>query len=273
MDQIDLRILKLLQQRTDLSRQIGKAKRLHRAAIYVPEREHELLVRLIRRSGGKPSAKAIEAIYREIFSSSRDAQGQPEIGLLQASAPAIISPARWYLGACDRFVLKGRWTELAHGLQTGTLTTVLLTGTDLARLLQKTLAFRYFLDHLTIIGDFPAGGGPAFPLSQRVFIVAPQRKKVFLETNRALILIKCKSTANAVKSLLHAMPVHFIQAKSLSLRAKPAPGTMVFNLVRLTLARPVDGIHAANQLLAASRAADLSLSILGTYLGTEDYAG
>ena len=43
VDRIDLKILKLLQQRTKLSGQIGKMKRRHGAVIYVPERERELI--------------------------------------------------------------------------------------------------------------------------------------------------------------------------------------------------------------------------------------
>ena len=98
-------------------------------------------------------------------------------------------------------------------------------------------------------------------------------KGASLEANRALILIKCKSTANAVKTLLHVMPAHSIQAESLDFRAKTPRGAVAPALVRLTLARTIDGIHATSQLLAARHAADLSLSILGVYLGTEDYAG
>ena len=159
--------LPLLQQRTKLSRQIGKAKRRHRSAIYVPERERDLLVRLIRHSGGNPPVKALEAIYREIFSSSRAAQGQPEIGLLRAGAPAMIPSARWCFGACDRFVPKGNWTELAAGLETGALAVVLLTGADLARIFRETAALRHFFHRFTIIGDFPVEANSALPLSRR----------------------------------------------------------------------------------------------------------
>ncbi|MCE0496375.1 MAG: hypothetical protein LV481_00305, partial [Methylacidiphilales bacterium] len=63
-----------------------------------------------------------------------------------------------------------------------------------------------------------------------------------------------------------------IQAESLDCRAKAPQGTIAPVLVRLRLPRTIDGIHATSQLLAARQAAGLSLSILGVYLGTEDYA-
>ena len=90
VDRIDLKMLQLLQQRTKLSSQIGRMKRRHGAVIYVPERERELVSRLTHLGKGHLSAKAVAAIYREILSSSRAAQGQTPIGLLQASASAVL---------------------------------------------------------------------------------------------------------------------------------------------------------------------------------------
>jgi hypothetical protein len=176
------------------------------------------------------------------------------------------------LGACDRFVSKKNWVELADGLETGALAVVLLTGVDLARVFQKATTLQHFSDRLTIIGDFPADLDPALSLSRRIFIVAPKGKGASLEANRVLILIKCKSTANAVKTLLHAMSAHSTQAESLNLRAQTTRGAMAPALVRLALAKSSEGIHATSQLVAAGHSADLSLSILGVYLGTEDYA-
>ena len=84
VDRIDLKMLQLLQQRTKLSGRIGRMKHRHGAVIYVPERERELVARLIRLSKGRLSARAVAALYREILSSSRAAQGQAPIGLLRA---------------------------------------------------------------------------------------------------------------------------------------------------------------------------------------------
>src|SRR5450432_3766220 len=69
VDRIDLKMLRLLQQRTKLSGQIGQMKRRHGAVVYVPERERELVARLTRLSQGLPPARTIAALYREIMSS------------------------------------------------------------------------------------------------------------------------------------------------------------------------------------------------------------
>src|SRR5271163_3903271 len=101
VDQIDLKMLRLLQQRTKLSGQIGQMKRRHGAVVYVPERERELVARLTRLGKGLPPARAVAAIYREIMSSSRAAQGQEPIGVLRASVPVVLPASMACFGACD----------------------------------------------------------------------------------------------------------------------------------------------------------------------------
>jgi len=273
VDRIDLKILRLLQQRTELSGRIGKTKRRHGAVVYVPERESELLAHVRRLSRGKIPSRAVTAIYREILSGSRAAQGQPPIGLLEASADAVLLPARWSFGACDDFVVKKTWLSLARGLESGALAVALLTGEDLARMLETPRTRGQFFGQFAVVGDFSSGPGSQVPLARRIFIVTPRGKGAACEADRLLILIECKSTVNAVKSLLNYMPDCSIRAEQLNLGAKPAQGGTVFGLVYLSLARPVDGIRVTSQLLAARQSIGLSMSILGVYPGTEEYGG
>jgi chorismate mutase len=278
VDRIDLKMLQLLQQRTKLSGRIGKMKRRHGAVIYVPERERELVARLVRLSRGRPSARAVAATYREILSSSRAAQGQAPIGLLRASARVVLSASRVCFGACDQFSTKRTWAELAKNLDTGALSLALLTGDDLLRALRTHRQRNDFFRRLTVAGDFFPAFAAKTPPARRIFIVTPRGNGTALEANRILILIECKSTVNAIKSLLHSMPDFSIHAEQLTRRAASTrQGTArrgpVVTLAHLTLARPVDGIRATSRLLAACKPAGISVSILGIYAGTEDYAG
>ncbi len=272
VDRIDLKILRLLQQRTKLSVEIGKTKHRHKAAIYVPERERELFAHLTRLSKGKLSPKAVMAIYREILSSSRTVQGQPPIGLLGTRAESIIPAARWCFGACDEFSSKKNWGDLASGLKTGILSLALITGKDLAQVLAVTKTEKEFEQNFTVVGDFSPTLQTKVSLAQRVFIVMPGGKGAASQANRFLILMECKSTVNAVKRLAISMPDRFLHAEQLSLRAPSARGVSP-TLVRLTLAAPLDGIDATRYLLAASKSAGFPVSILGIYPGTENYGG
>ena len=273
MDRIDLKILQLLQQRTKLSGRIGETKRRHGAVIYVPERERELLARISRRSKGKLPARAVTAIYREILSSSRAAQGQAPIGLLSASAGLITLPGRWCFGACDQFLPKKTWTGVAAGLEAGALALALLTGEDLARVVRTPGGRHDFFGRWSVVGDFPSSLEAKTPLARRIFIVMPRGKGAACVADRILILIECKSMVNALKSLLNSMPDRPLAAELLPLRARPARNGNGAALVRLKLARPTDGIHATSHVLTACKSVAIQVSILGVYPGTENYGG
>jgi chorismate mutase len=267
VDRIDLKMLQLLQQRTKLSGQIGRMKRRHGAVIYVPEREHELVSRLVRLSKGKPSARVVAALYREILSSSRSAQGQAPIGLLRASAPIVLPASRACFGACDEFSPKNNWAELVKGLDSGALSLALLTGSELMAALRTPRWRSEFSKRFAVAGDFPPISDATAPPAQRIFIVTPRGNRAAARVDQMLVLIVCNSTANAIKSLLHSMSDFPIHAEQLTCRG-PA-----LTLARLTLAQPVDASSATSSLLAAGKSAGIPLSILGTYQGARTYAG
>jgi chorismate mutase/prephenate dehydratase len=70
IDQIDNRLLQLLNERADLVHQIGSVKKEAGAEIYAPEREQQLLDSLLARNDGRLTPESIRAIYREIMSAS-----------------------------------------------------------------------------------------------------------------------------------------------------------------------------------------------------------
>ena len=245
------------------------------AVVYVPERERELVARLTRLSQGLPPARVIAALYREIMSSSRASQGQSPIGLLPGSAPVVLPAARACFGACDQFAPRKTWAELAGGLRSGELSLALLTGEDLAAALKTGRWRREFLTDLSVVGEFAPAWEKNVPLARRIFIVTPGGNGACDRADRILILIECKSTLNAIKSLLHAMPdnpIHAVHAEQWTRRAQPAKGAKT-TLVRLKLAWPMDGPQAAKLLQDAGKSAGTPVSILGSYPGTEDHGG
>lgn len=266
VDQIDLKLLKLLQQRTKLSGEIGRTKRRHGAEIYVPGRERELLARVASQSGDKLPPSAVTAIFREILSSSRAAQGQAPIGLLRQSADVILPVGRMHFGACDRFVAKRSWREIAEELEAGGLALALLTPTDLASVLANPNSRRRFLKSMSLVGEFSRGVNPSDLVEERVFIVKPSREEQRIPGQRVLILIECKITASAVKSLLTSMPLRPIHSEHVTLSV--LRGRRAAGLLALTFAQPIDEADLAF-LADSGRAA----SVIGIYPVGEDYGG
>lgn len=70
IDAIDSKIVHLLNDRAQMSLEIGQEKVKHNKGIYAPDRETQVLQRVKALSKGPMSAQACEAIYREIMSSS-----------------------------------------------------------------------------------------------------------------------------------------------------------------------------------------------------------
>ena len=251
---IDQRLLRLLQQRTKLSGEIGRTKRRHGAEIYVPDRERELLARVSKLADGKLPAPAVGAIFREILSSSRAAQGQVPIGVLRRSAAAILPAARCHFGACDRFVAVAGWPELQRQLRAGELTIGLLTLADLARWRGA------FPEKMQVVGEVV--GAPDSPgLRDRIFIVKPLAAPSVGKC--ALILIECKPTADAVKTLICAMPR---APKLVQLLPLPGRGRAETSLAALTFSQPVgeDALTVEGKPMG---------SILGLYTLDESYGG
>ncbi len=77
IDQVDLELLRLLNQRAEISLEVGRIKSEDRTQIFKPFREQEVLRRLSGLNAGPLPEKHLQAIYREILSSSRRLQ-RPE---------------------------------------------------------------------------------------------------------------------------------------------------------------------------------------------------
>ncbi len=70
IDAIDQKIITLLNDRASVSLGIGKIKLRHKAGIYSPDREKQVLERIQRLNKGPMTREAFEAIYREVMSAS-----------------------------------------------------------------------------------------------------------------------------------------------------------------------------------------------------------
>lgn len=70
IDDLDRRIVELLNERAKVVIDVGRAKRTDGTPIYAPDREQAVLERVARLNGGPIPAKSLQAIYREMMSAS-----------------------------------------------------------------------------------------------------------------------------------------------------------------------------------------------------------
>lgn len=70
IDNIDADIIRLLNKRASLAKDVGRLKRRAGSGVYVPDREAEVYENILRQNKGPLSENALRAIYREVMSSS-----------------------------------------------------------------------------------------------------------------------------------------------------------------------------------------------------------
>ncbi|MFA4843068.1 MAG: prephenate dehydratase [Candidatus Omnitrophota bacterium] len=86
IDSIDSKIVRLLNMRTKIILSIAGLKQKDGKDVYAPDRERQVLRRVTALNRGPISAKALEAIYREVMSSSLSLEKPIKIGYLGPQA-------------------------------------------------------------------------------------------------------------------------------------------------------------------------------------------
>lgn len=82
IDSLDEQLVALLNERARIAVEIGKLKRADDVGVFAPDREREVLDRIIRLSAGPMSPQSLRAIYRELMSASFALEKPPRVGFL-----------------------------------------------------------------------------------------------------------------------------------------------------------------------------------------------
>lgn len=85
IDQIDNELLRLINERVSLAAKVGTDKATRAESVYRPEREAQIIDRLVQENPGPLSAQATSFIFREIISLARCAETQITIAVLGPS--------------------------------------------------------------------------------------------------------------------------------------------------------------------------------------------
>jgi len=104
IDSIDNEILELLNQRMKSVEAIGIAKQTTGTSIYRPEREKEILDRLKDLNDGKLNAKAIDAIFLEVFAVSRNLEMPEKVVFLGPDGSYTHQVAESRFGAMGNYI-------------------------------------------------------------------------------------------------------------------------------------------------------------------------
>jgi len=104
IDQVDKKIIGLLNQRASLALKIGHEKNLGNHGVYVPSREKDIFQRISSVNRGPLSEEALHSIYREILSASRSVEAPIKVAYLGPEASFTHMAAREQFGSMATFV-------------------------------------------------------------------------------------------------------------------------------------------------------------------------
>ncbi|TAJ82829.1 prephenate dehydratase [bacterium] len=104
IDQVDGKIVALLNERASLAQRIGQKKSLGKEEAYVPSREKEIVQRICDLNRGPLPRAALHSIYREILSASRSLEASIKIAYFGPEATFTHMAAREKFGSAATFV-------------------------------------------------------------------------------------------------------------------------------------------------------------------------
>ena len=122
IDRIDEALVKLLNDRQAVARQVGQFKHSNGLNALDPGREQEVLARLESLSTGALSSEALAHIYREIFSASKALQAPITVGYLGPEATFSHEAALNQFGRSAELQAQETIREVFRGVDRGRLT-------------------------------------------------------------------------------------------------------------------------------------------------------
>lgn len=117
IDELDREIVRLICERADAARRIGNAKLKEVRAAYAPERERQVLERIVSHNAGPLSNAALQAIYREIISGCRALERPLTVAYWGPPASNTHVAARRRFGNGADYLETGSVAEVFHQVE------------------------------------------------------------------------------------------------------------------------------------------------------------
>lgn len=106
IDGLDDQIIDLLNRRANCAIQVGKIKEAHAQRAYVPERERQVLDRLVKKSKGPLMPDSLRQIYKEVISASLALESPLEVSFLGPEATFTHEATKRHFGMSARLAAR-----------------------------------------------------------------------------------------------------------------------------------------------------------------------
>jgi chorismate mutase/prephenate dehydratase len=121
IDQLDEKIIQLLNERIDVVLRIGEEKKSNGEEVYVPAREQAVFEKINKINKGPLPSKAAHAIYREIMSAALALETEMKIAYLGPEATFTHQAARNKFGSSVQYIPSATISEVFSNVQNGSV--------------------------------------------------------------------------------------------------------------------------------------------------------
>jgi chorismate mutase/prephenate dehydratase len=119
IDATDVALVRLINERASLVKQIGEAKAAAGVRVYTPDREKAVLDRIAELNEGPMTAAALRAVYRELMSASLALERAPRIAVLGPAGSFSHLAGRRKFGLSVEFEFLSSITDVFDAVQRG----------------------------------------------------------------------------------------------------------------------------------------------------------
>lgn len=117
IDALDDQIIELLNARAQCAIQVGKIKEVHAQRAYVPERERQVLDRLVKKSNGPLMPDSLRQIYKEVISASLALESPLEVSFLGPEATFTHEATKRHFGMSARLAARRTIPEVFEDVE------------------------------------------------------------------------------------------------------------------------------------------------------------
>lgn len=104
VNQVDAKIIQLVNKRANLAQEIGKIKKSAKEEIFSPAREEEVYSRILKLNKGPLDSKSLKAVYREIMSGAKALEKELAISYLGPEATFAHQAAMTKFGSSVEYI-------------------------------------------------------------------------------------------------------------------------------------------------------------------------
>ncbi|MDY6821420.1 MAG: prephenate dehydratase [Deferribacterota bacterium] len=122
IDELDTKILELINERANYAKKIGELKEDNNLPIFAPEREYEIYNKIKKLNNGPLEDRYLINIYREIISACRSAQNKLRVAYLGPPGTFTNLAAIKYFGLSAEFISIGSIEEVFEEVERGKAT-------------------------------------------------------------------------------------------------------------------------------------------------------